>query len=129
MVCFYTHVSAGIDKLGAALVWQGILLEQKLWNMREWNCVLATVFLILLNRRIPQYKGTFKQLKMKDFGVYGVALNENMIPVTPGSSFNICEHVQVPLRAEQPGGCVHESGSVPATYGAFWNKSFFLSEF
>lgn len=32
-----------------------------------------------------------------------VALNENSIPITQGSSFNICEHVQVSLKAEEPG--------------------------
>ena len=40
---------------------------------------------------------------MKDCDVCWEALNENTIPITQGSSFNICEHVQVSLKAEEPG--------------------------
>lgn len=40
---------------------------------------------------------------MEDCDVCWVALNENTIPNTQGSSFNICEHVHVSLKAEEPG--------------------------
>lgn len=39
---------------------------------------------------------------MRDCDVCWVALNESTIPITQGSSFNICEHVQVSLKAEEP---------------------------
>ena len=38
---------------------------------------------------------------MKDCDVCWVALNENTIHITQGSSFNISEHVQVSLKAEE----------------------------
>lgn len=40
---------------------------------------------------------------MEDCDVCWEALNENTIPITQGSSFNICEHVQVSLKAEEAG--------------------------
>lgn len=40
---------------------------------------------------------------MKGCDVCCIALNENTIPITQGTSFNICEHVWVSLKVGEPG--------------------------
>lgn len=65
---------------------------------------------------------------MKDRNVYWVALNENTIPLARGSSFNICEYVQVPLRAEEPGAVSVKAALCQPLLCAYWNLQVFKTQ-